>query len=114
VRLSRTTKASLIAAVLAVFALGWVGWRLLDHGGRFDPVAWSDPARMRQGVRLAMADRFIARRTLQGMTRSEVIKRLGEPSDEGYFKEWDLVYWLGPERGFMSVDFGMAGLAART
>jgi hypothetical protein len=28
----------------------------------------------------------------------------GKPSEEGYFREWDLVYWLGPERGYMSID----------
>jgi hypothetical protein len=29
---------------------------------------------------------------------------LGEPSDEGYFREWDFVYWLGPERSYMGID----------
>ena len=27
-----------------------------------------------------------------------------EPDKTEYFKEWDLVYWLGPERGFISID----------
>jgi hypothetical protein len=51
-----------------------------------------------------MADRLVAQDTLWGMTRSDVVKQLGEPSDEGYFRQRDLVYWLGPERGFMSID----------
>ena len=29
---------------------------------------------------------------------------LGEPPHTGYFKDWDLVYWLGRERGFISID----------
>ena len=29
---------------------------------------------------------------------------LGEPPDTGYFKQYDLVYWLGDERGFFSID----------
>ena len=29
---------------------------------------------------------------------------LGEPPETEYFRDWDLVYWLGPERGFMSID----------
>ena len=29
---------------------------------------------------------------------------LGSPKDHGYFKEYDLVYWLGPERGFLRID----------
>ncbi len=70
----------------------------------FDPAAWQDPVRMEQGVRLAMADRLVVRRTLIGKTRTEVVTLLGKPSDEGYFRDWDLVYWLGPERGYMSID----------
>jgi hypothetical protein len=38
------------------------------------------------------------------MTRQHVIEPLGKPSDEGYFREFDLVYWLGPERGLISID----------
>lgn len=29
---------------------------------------------------------------------------LGPPTSAGYFEEWDLVYWRGPERGLMRVD----------
>lgn len=29
---------------------------------------------------------------------------LGPPSDVGYFRTYDLVYWLGLERGFMRID----------
>ena len=73
-------------------------------GRAFDPVAWRDEFQVQQGVRLGMTDRLIARRTLLGKTRAEVIEMLGEPPPTGYFADWDLVYWLGPERGFMSID----------
>lgn len=29
---------------------------------------------------------------------------LGKPPATDYFSDWDLVYWLGPERGFLSID----------
>jgi hypothetical protein len=29
---------------------------------------------------------------------------VGEPIDTGYFRDWDLVYYLGDERGFISID----------
>ncbi len=29
---------------------------------------------------------------------------LGEPPSTGYFSDWDLVYRLGMERGFISID----------
>jgi hypothetical protein len=51
-----------------------------------------------------MADRLVSCGTLRGKTRQQVIELLGDPSDEGYFRQFDLVYWLGPERGFMSID----------
>jgi hypothetical protein len=51
-----------------------------------------------------MADRLIARDTLRGTSRLEVVEMLGEPPATGYFRNWDLVYWLGPERGFLGID----------
>jgi hypothetical protein len=51
-----------------------------------------------------MADRLVARGTLHGKTRAEVVEMLGEPPPTEYFHEWDLVYWLGPERSFFPVD----------
>lgn len=79
-------------------------WRLWFIGLPFDPVAWREDARPQAGIRLGMADRLIARGSLLGKTRSEVIEQLGEPSQDGYFRDWDLVYLLGPERGWMSID----------
>jgi hypothetical protein len=70
----------------------------------FDRTAWRDESQIKQGVRLGMADRLIADRTLLGKTRAEVVELLGEPPRTGYFADWDLVYWLGPERGFISID----------
>jgi len=59
---------------------------------------------MQHGIRLGMADRLIARGTLKNMARTEVVKLLGEPPQTDYFSDWDLVYWLGPERSFISID----------
>jgi hypothetical protein len=39
-----------------------------------------------------------------GLTRQEVIALLGEPRRTEYFKEFDIVYYLGPQRGFMGID----------
>jgi hypothetical protein len=38
------------------------------------------------------------------MTRGQVTAIVGKPTKTEYFKEWDLVYWLGPERGWVSID----------
>lgn len=73
-------------------------------GRALDPVAWQDEAQIWQGVRLKMADRMVARSTLVGKSRAEVVALLGEPTPTAKFADWDLVYWLGPERGWFGID----------
>jgi outer membrane protein assembly factor BamE (lipoprotein component of BamABCDE complex) len=51
-----------------------------------------------------MVDDFLAKHKLRGMTKQEIVELLGEPDDTDYFSNWDMVYWLGPERGFMQLD----------
>lgn len=74
---------------------------------KFESLAWKE-AQERSGkpyVRLEMADDLIASQSLLSKTKDEVIALLGEPEKSGYFKEYDLVYWLGPERNsFISID----------
>jgi hypothetical protein len=79
-------------------------WGTVVAAQSFDSTAWRDEAQIQRGVRLGMADRLIAQGTLLGKTRAEVVEMLGEPPRTGYFADWDLVYWLGPERGFISID----------
>ena len=98
------TSRCMIAVGLMAFCFVGRACYFRYAGRPFDPAAWQDPVRVKQGVRLAMADRLIGRGALVGKTRAEAIALLGKPSDEGYFREWDLVYWLGPERGFISID----------
>ncbi len=73
-------------------------------GRAFYAVLWRDKARIEEGVRLGMADRLLARGTLIGLTRAEVVAMLGEPPSTGYFSDWDLVYRLGMERSLISID----------
>lgn len=67
-----------------------------------DTSGWQDPQNAQ--ARFALADRLLADRALIGRTRAEVVALLGEPPPTGYFREWDLVYHLGPERTWMSID----------
>lgn len=69
----------------------------------FDSVRWRDTA-LPAAVRLQMADDLIRTHRLDGLHRDEVVALLGEPPKTPYFKEYDLVYLLGPERGFISID----------
>jgi hypothetical protein len=100
----RWKRWGILAVAILAAVLGVAGWRSWYAGQPFDPAAWQDPARVEQGVRLGMADRLVVRGTLRGKTRAEVIELLEEPTETGKFSDWDLVYWLGPERGFISID----------
>jgi hypothetical protein len=92
------------AGVAGGLAAAFVIWRFWFPGREFDPVAWKEEAQMLQEVRLRMADRLIAQGTLYGKTRAELVEMLGEPPPNEYFREWDLVYRLGPERGYIRMD----------
>ncbi len=98
----RTPGAALAFAAIVIAAVAV--WQLWYPGRAFDPAAWRDKALIPQGIRLGMADRLLARGTLLGKTRAEVVAMLGEPPETEYFREWHLVYWLGPERGFFGID----------
>lgn len=73
---------------------------------RFDSSKWKQTGQLNQVSypRLEMADDLIHDRTLYGKTKEEVIELLGKPSNDDYFKTYDLVYWLGPSRDWFSVD----------
>lgn len=51
-----------------------------------------------------MVDDLLERHQLTGMGRAEVVAILGEPDRTPYFREWDMIYWLGPERGLLGID----------
>jgi hypothetical protein len=68
------------------------GWR---HGGGENG---SKP------VRLQMIEWLTRSGQLDGLTRPQVAALLGPADRPPYFREWDLVYLLGPERGMFSID----------
>lgn len=112
----------IIVAIGAGMALWMVaGWIFLGGFERgknrsvaFDPVAWrihggpiSSPVGIKREdtVRVWMVDDLLRRYQFKGMTREEVVRLLGEPNTTSYFKNWDMVYWLGYQRGFMGLDY---------
>lgn len=94
--------------IISFFALLGVGLVIyLDSTKiRFDSFQWKQSGQLNQVSypRLQMADNLIRDRTLYGKTKEQIIELLGKPSDSGYFKDYDLVYWLGPSRDWLSVD----------
>ncbi|MBD2096142.1 hypothetical protein H6F90_13445 [Trichocoleus sp. FACHB-591] len=73
---------------------------------RFESADWQERSQSHSpaAVRGCMVDDLLKRHTLVGKSRSEVIALLGQPDTTDYFQDCDLVYWLGPEQGLMSID----------
>ena len=78
-----------------------------DYAGRteFDSASWKAENREgAAGVRVRMVDDLLRTRKLVGMSRAQLEDLLGVPPATAYFREYDYVYWLGPERGLFSID----------
>ena len=78
------------------------------HRRPFDSTLWQahskddDPE---WPIRLRMVDDLIASKALDGLTRREVESLLGRGDETDKWKDWGLVYWLGPERrGMFRID----------
>jgi hypothetical protein len=81
---------------------------LEDHWHRqaFNSQAWkaqqaADPL---WPDRLRMVDDLIATVPLVGLEKDFVAELLGGGDNTSYWKEWDAVYWLGPERNRLRID----------
>jgi hypothetical protein len=71
------------------------------HRLAFDAQAWrtrSADAGQDWPTGLRMVDSLLERRLLDGLTRAQVVELLGPVDDTSKWREWDLVYHLGPER----------------
>jgi hypothetical protein len=98
----------LIVTLCVVGAVGWFffGDTIREHLRRrpFDAAAWQGEAHLTNDVRIRMVDDLLRRHRFGGMTREQVAAIVGQPDKTDYFRDWDMVYWLGPERGFISID----------
>ena len=72
----------------------------------FDARAWSSSPEDRSPAtpRLCMVDDLLRRHALVGWTRAQVVALLGRPTETTYFRDYALVYYLGPEGGLAGVD----------
>jgi hypothetical protein len=92
---------SLIVFFIIISALRII---FIRHNRTFNSAVWQDKNQLETGVRLEMADDLIANDKLHGMTRAGVFKLLGGLTKTNKFSDWDLVYYLGNERSFISID----------
>jgi len=100
------------AGVLAVHGLAVAALFLAPafdefrHRRSFDAAAWRrhETKDAMWPDRLTMVDDLMERHPLRGLSRDSVERLLGPGDSTSYWREWDLVYWLGPERGLMRID----------
>jgi hypothetical protein len=105
-RFSISRVFSVVAFVLVVglsaFAAGHF-WKTRPL--QFDRTVWNAEAEDIDDFRRhRMADWLLKQRSLVGLTRAEIVEMLGEPTETSHFRDYDLVYVLGNERGWMSID----------
>lgn len=96
------TYAGLLGSLLARPALQQ--WR---NEIAFGSVTWRANPRSANPMwptRLRMVDDLMARRLLDGVSLDSVTALLGTPDSTAYFSDWSMVYYLGPERGLVSID----------
>jgi hypothetical protein len=55
-------------------------------------------------IRLRMVDDLLAKHNFLGMTRKQIDDLLGPRAPTDKFRDWDLAYWIGPERGSIRID----------
>jgi hypothetical protein len=105
---------ALLVGVLVTVCVAITGFIFLKppveaylHATKFDSAAWKARS-IDQGVmwptRLRMVDDLVDRNLRNGVARAQVEELLGPPDKTSYFRSWDLVYQLGPERGLFRID----------
>jgi hypothetical protein len=79
-----------------------------DYANRmpFDALKWQNEELVNSTnpIRTRMVDDLLKKYNLVGMPKVKLNDLLGTPSKTSYFSDYDYVYWLGPERGFISID----------
>ena len=107
----RTAMVVVGVVPLVLVVTAWAALHYLSPMSRcdvhkFTPALWQDPkaSQYPRAIRGCLVDDLTARTPIRGRSRADIVALLGEPPQPDYFREYDLVYWLGPERGLMSID----------
>ncbi len=99
--------AALSLVLVMLYATGMLPTRGMRCLGRstFSSTAWQSEAEW-HGVlgRGCVVDDYLRRHAPVGRSREDIVRELGQPRPTDYFREYDLVYWVGPERGVVAID----------
>ena len=105
--MSKQSRWGYVIAAIAFVLMLWIISAFMT--GRlpfkfFDSQRWKQVERSDDYSRLRMIESLTLSGRLNRIKRAEVVSLLGPSDDTNYFNEWDFVYWLGPERSFISLD----------
>lgn len=96
---------SVVIILLTGTAFAWASFKFgYMPRASFDADKWELSEAIKGHPRLTIVDSLIESGLLDGKSREDVFALLGHPPKTGYFRDWDAVYWLGPERGFIRID----------
>jgi hypothetical protein len=106
------TSFGVSSAITHPIAIIAIGLTFAGCGGReptdFDADTWRQGETLAGSTddapRLRMAEGLIKGTALLGKSKLQIEALLGPPTSTSKFSDYGLVYWLGPERGFMSID----------
>ena len=93
---------------IAIAALFVAYWLMMVAPMPFVSSWWKSSDPNRSGllhIRHRMADWLVLTHRLLGVSSSEVVALLGQPPPADKYRGNGLVYVLGPERGFISIDY---------
>lgn len=76
----------------------------------FDSKKWQAKSVDQNTIKQKMVNDLLSKYQLIGMTKPDIDKLLGIPQQTGYFKDYDYVYWLGPERSAFGIDSEWLGI----
>lgn len=101
----------IVTISLIVIAVSFYSWFFHYKSSiKFESKSWKEAEGKSDSIRINMIDNLIEEYRLVGKSRYEIEELLGKPAKTDYFTEYEYVYWLGPERGFISIDSAWLGI----
>lgn len=76
----------------------------------FESAQWKLHLTGQDLIKQKMVSDLLSKHQLIGMTKAEIDELLGVPPQTNYFKDYDYVYWLGPERSAVGIDSEWLGI----
>ncbi|MBI2464370.1 hypothetical protein HYV57_05425 [Candidatus Peregrinibacteria bacterium] len=71
----------------------------------FDSSEWQNgETKFDEDIRYRMHKDLLKKYKIVGMAEADLVQLLGPESKTDKFKNWDLVYWMGPEPGAFAID----------